>query len=365
MRQMASFPDMAITDALTDYLEGCHAEGFSEQTIGLYRNVLRLFVRFASEHGCTTVGDITLHLAVGWQQYLRVARPKRAGKARRMQGGRLAPHTVNLYSRVLRAFTSKLTDLEYLEENPLRRLKPGRLPIKQVQPLSEEDQRRILQGVDPASRLGKRDQAVAAVLLDTGMRASELCNLRVKDVDLVTGEVRISSGKGGKDRTVALGRSSRLLLRNYISAARPVSAEGLDDVEWLFLTRDARRMKCSTLRRIVRRLGEAVGVAELFPHRIRHTFGVSYLKAGGDVLTLQRILGHTTLHMVNHYMHLTTSDVVERHRACSPVDNLPGVRAATGFGRRHHQRKVARLIRTAEGKLIVILPLGQVIDVEP
>ena len=85
--------------------------------------------------------------------------------------------------------------------------------------------------------------------------------------------------------------------------------------------------------------------ARLTVHLFRHTFAVSYLKAGGDVLTLQRILGHTSLRMVNHYVHLARSDVVARHRRHSPVDRLQlpcAVDRVTRGRARHRRRCVIR-----------------------
>ena len=125
----------------------------------------------------------------------------------------------------------------------------------------------------------------------------------------------------------------------------------------MFLTRQRRPLTRYTLGRVLGRLAARTGLANIHPHRFRHTFGVTYLRAGGDVLTLQRILGHTTLVMVNHYLHLASSDVVSRHQAHSPLDRLPNGRTfrpcGTGGAPRHlrqNRRPQGRSPRPPHGK---------------
>ena len=112
----------------------------------------------------------------------------------------------------------------------------------------------------------------------------------------------------------------------YLQLARPWPDDPDPDADRVFLTRQRRPFSRYTLGRVLDRLAARTGLANIHPHRFRHTFGVTYLRAGGDVLALQRILGHTTLVMVNHYLHLASSDVVIRHQAHSPLDRLPNER---------------------------------------
>ena len=129
----------------------------------------------------------------------------------------------------------------------------------------------------------------------------------------------------------------------------PIAADDPDpDADRVFLTRQRRPFTRYTLGRVLKRLAARAKLANIHPHRFRHTFGVTYLRAGGDVLTLQRILGHTTLVMVNHYLHLSSSDVVDRHRAHSPLDRLPNGRT---FRRAAPSRQPAWLRTRAAGAL--------------
>jgi integrase/recombinase XerD len=160
------------------------------------------------------------------------------------------------------------------------------------------------------------------VLLDTGLRASELCALNVGDVDLKSGQVRVKHGdpggaKGGKGRVVFLGQTARRSLWRYLATRQ----DGDEPDAPLFLGKWQRRMNKNVLRQLIARLGAKAGVAHAHPHRFRHSFALTYLRSGGDVFTLQALLGHSTLEMVQHYARLAQVDIEHAHRRASPVDN--------------------------------------------
>ena len=97
-------------------------------------------------------------------------------------------------------------------------------------------------------------------------------------------------GKGARDRTVALGQRARSMMDRYLQLARPWPDDPDPDADRVFLTRQRRPFSRYTLGRVLDRLAARTGLANIYPHRFRHTFGVTYLRAGGDVLALQRIL---------------------------------------------------------------------------
>ena len=167
-----------------------------------------------------------------------------------------------------------------------------------------------------------RDTALLLLLLDTGVRASELCALKVGDLDLKTGKVEIKNGllggaKGGKGRTVYMGRSARRAIWHYLSRRE----DGRDQDAPLFLVSGNRLLRPNALLHVIEGIGKRAGVSSAFPHKFRHTFAITYLRSGGDVFTLQQILGHGSLDMVRHYARIAQSDVADAHRRASPVDN--------------------------------------------
>jgi len=169
-----------------------------------------------------------------------------------------------------------------------------------------------------ARPMALRDQAIIRTLLDTGIRASELCNVTIADADLENHRIKVF-GKGAKERILRTGnRTTRALWRYqttrapHLSGAAPLFANnnGFEEP----LTRRA-------LGSMLSRCGERAGVRAVYPHRFRHTFAIVYLRSGGDAYSLQILLGHTTLDMVRRYLAIAQADVENAHRKASPVDN--------------------------------------------
>ena len=163
-----------------------------------------------------------------------------------------------------------------------------------------------------------RDYAMVMVLMDTGMRVSELCRLNVQDVDLDTGEVIIEpfgTGRKTHGRTVYLGNGTTKRLWMYLTNRKKIYP-----TDPLFLSEDNRRMTRNGVRQLIGKLGTRAGIAHAHPHKFRHTFAIEFLRNGGDIFTLQRLLG-TTLSVVLHYLDIAKTDVQNAHRRASPVDN--------------------------------------------
>lgn len=125
-------------------------------------------------------------------------------------------------------------------------------------------------------------------------------------------------GKGQKERIVSFGSSGQKALMKYIFHFR---LEPLTD-DRVFLNLDGRPMTEAGLKLMIQRLAQSSGVKRLHAHLLRHTFAVNYLMNGGDVLTLQQILGHTTLEIVRHYINLANAHVMTQHMRFSAVDQM-------------------------------------------
>jgi len=163
-----------------------------------------------------------------------------------------------------------------------------------------------------------RDQAVVRMLLDTGIRASELCDLRLEHLDAKNQRVKVF-GKGSKERIIRVGRRTTRAIWRYLTA-RPDAR--LSDPLFVATGEVSQPMTRSSLYHLVRRLGDrAKVVPAAYPHRFRHTFAVSFLRNGGDVFSLQSLLGHSSLEMVHRYVALAQTDTENAHRRASPVDN--------------------------------------------
>ena len=161
-----------------------------------------------------------------------------------------------------------------------------------------------------------RDIAIMLVLLDTGMRVSELCALKVSDYDRKQGRLIIRHGKGDKPRVVYMGQAAQRALWRYL-AERTETPAGAP----LLATRADRRMNKDSVLGMIAHAGERAGVAGASCHRFRHTFAVNFLRNGGNILALQDLLGHSSMEMVRRYARQAEVDLAKAQKRASPADN--------------------------------------------
>jgi integrase/recombinase XerC len=199
--------------------------------------------------------------------------------------------------------------------------------------------------------------AIIVVMLDTGLRLSEITNLKLDDSHIDEGYLKVM-GKGAKERIVPIGRLAEKLLQRYVFHFRPGPIR-LDNNN-LFLTLDGYPISNEAVRLILKRIGRKSGIKRFHPHLCRHTFATNYLINGGDVFSLQQILGHTSLEMVRRYVTLASAQVRVQHRKFSPMDrmNLGRVRLArvpwngrsNGNGDRNGNRELRHLAAMSSDK---------------
>lgn len=161
----------------------------------------------------------------------------------------------------------------------------------------------------------KRDRAIILTLLDTGIRSSELCALQVQDFNSEQGRLFIRHGKGDKQRHVYMGERTQkaIWLYNLDRDLRPTDI--------LFATKTKNKLNRDNLRHTLQGIAEVAGVDDVFTHRFRHTFAINFLRNGGNVFELQRILGHEELDTVKVYLAIAQVDIATAQRTHSPADN--------------------------------------------
>ena len=167
-------------------------------------------------------------------------------------------------------------------------------------------------GVRPSAL---RDRAIIVLLLDTGLRAEELCSLLISDYDTKRGSITVRHGKGDKPRTVYLGDVSRKHLWRYL-ASRPATQPRSP----LFASRKGGKLDGGGVRRLIIRLGVRCGVPDATLHRFRHTFALNFIRNGGNLFALQDLLGHASLEMVRRYARLAESDLQAAQQRASVAD---------------------------------------------
>jgi integrase/recombinase XerD len=232
----------------------------------------------------------------------------------------------------LNTFWSWLIAEEFADRHPLQTLKASRAESPPIEPLSQGEVRKLLSacemtkswqnrpGVSTKRPTAERDKAIVWLMYDTGVRVSELCNLKIGNVDLQNNRALVL-GKGNKSRYVRIGRRCNKAIWRYLTTRE---SKLPDDPFIVVYHHDLERpMNRRVLGRLIKRLGKRAEIqGRVYPHRLRHTFAIQFLRHGGDIYTLQALLGHTSLEMVKRYLKIAEADTVVAHRRASPGDHL-------------------------------------------
>ena len=297
-------------------------EGKSLNSIAIVTCSVNYFLEFLVSHGASTdAAQTSLHEIRAFIFHLQQKPCFSNHPFTPVQDKGLSGHTVNCYVRSLRIFFSWLVSEEIIGINPFDRVKIPRPPRKVMPTFSVLQIQQLLDTMDTSTAEGYRNYVIILTLLDTGLRVSELCGLLRSNLRLEDGILKVM-GKGNKERLIPIGKEVQRLLWRYINHHRP--QPNLPNCDLLFLTQDGKPLTKDRLEKIMTRFGRKAGLVGIrcSPHTLRHTAAVSFLRNGGDVFSLQRLLGHSSLEMTRRYCELADTDVKRAHITASPVDNL-------------------------------------------
>lgn len=226
----------------------------------------------------------------------------------------------NVSAKTLRNYHSDLSALwqwavqrGLCDENIIRSIRAPIAEKKEVIPFERAEIIALINQTvqSPNQVIALRNKAMLYILLDTGVRASELCGLKTQDINQVTMHITVF-GKGRKERRIPISETTLSSIKNYLQ-------ERTGKSDWVFTTLNNRPADRNRLADILEAIGNRAGVAHVHPHRFRHTFAIQFLRNGGSIYSLQRILGHTTLDMVKRYLAISQIDLDRDHATASPV----------------------------------------------
>jgi site-specific recombinase XerD len=300
---------MLFSRAVEGFILSCNARGLSDNTIDSYKRALSKYLAFHPDKKVDQYRSNDIETFLAAQQVSNKSRKN--------------------YFIALSSFWTWALQEQICGQHILRGLHPPRAEVHAIEPFSQGEIRDVLAAVnrsrsyrspagvprDHALRHSIRNRAIILLLLDTGIRASELCGLSMENVNIKKSLVTVF-GKGSKERTVPISSRTGQALWRYVSAR-----EQLRNPDPLFITTNGDRLDRRHLAHVLKQIGMRAGIDNVHPHRFRHTFAITYLRNGGDIYTLQAILGHSTLEMVRTYLMLASVDIEDAHRRASPVEN--------------------------------------------
>lgn len=290
---------ISTIEAYRLFLADRKSQGLEAGTLRFYKDKVGLFARWCEANGYTSVADITPAIVRAYFAHLR--------DKGNSQG------TQNAAGRGIRAFLRWCEAEEITEAHPLRNVKIPRPPKEVLPAFTPADVQKLL-AVAP----DERSRALVLFLLDTGIRVGELCRLNGEDIDIAAGTVLIRRGKTGKTRTVFLSAASRKALLAYWKVAG--WPEGYTPV-WRN-ERNGKRLTDSGIRQPLQEMGREAGVKGAKPHQFRRTFAITALRAGVDLHTLARMMGHSGLQVLKQYLDISDADTRAAHERASVVDTF-------------------------------------------
>lgn len=303
---------------INDWLLDGELRQLTPRTMSWRRDHMERFLWFLRDRECTAVGTAEIK-----QYMLYLAKSHEEPEGRWGNPKNRAPMravSIQNYHRLLRAFFNWLVEEELLPSSPMKKVPAPVCRTEIKQPLPDELIPALVRAAQRSDN-PRRNEAIVLVLLDTGMRATELCSLKMKDLDLAARSFRVL-GKGNKYRSGYLGRDATRSLATYL---RTQEREPDDTV---FVSSGGQLLgqplKASGLYQTLKRLAMSVGMDHHLcgPHALRRTFAINMLRNGANVFTVQNLLGHTDIEMTRRYCAIAEADVEKQHRTFSPIDRL-------------------------------------------
>ena len=289
------------------------SDGKSPKTVQWYNQALGIFTGWLAQDGMSTcledIGEDEVRLFILHLQ------------ERKGLWGVDSSHTVNIRVRSLRAFFNWLNRKGHTESHRLEDVKPPKVRKREIEILTDEEIESIFAAINPNTAMGARSGAIFSLMLDAGLRLSEVVTLKYRDVHLDGQYVKIL-GEGNKERVVAFGSNCRRALANYAQHHRFENKNKDERPGTFFLSRFGTAMSPDALRSLTERLSKSAGVPRLHPHLMRHTYATRFLLNGRNVFLLQQNLGHTTLEIFRRYVHIANRMAALVSQDFSPLDRF-------------------------------------------
>lgn len=302
---------ITFSEAVEGYLLAATARHLSKHTIADYVNTYRKFQVFLNDD--PSINQISTNQIEAFLAIQTVSKK-----------------TILNYLTGLSALWTWAVDNEIVSEHIVHKVERPKPEKRSIVPYSEADIKSMLSALTHSNlytRPGKgesqhslphqeRNRAIIFLLLDTGIRATELCELKIHQADLQNRRITVF-GKGSKERTIPISHRTAQAIWRYLKTERQEDYIS----ERLFTTINGSPMDRDRLFKSIRSISRRASVKGANVHRFRHTFAINYLRNGGDPFSLQIILGHSTMEMVKNYLAIAQADIENNHLRASPVDH--------------------------------------------
>ncbi len=277
---------------ITAFLEVLENEKhYAHNTVINYKKDLELFYYFCHEQGLNNPKDIDYQVIRAFLNYL--------------YNKKYSNRAISRHISSLRSFYKYLKKEDVIKNNPMTLISNPKIEKKLPKVVYSKELEIILTTPDLNTPLGIRDTLILELLYATGVRVSELVNIKLMDIDMAQKEIKIL-GKGSKERIVLYGMRCATLIENYLHNVRPRLINTQYSQSYLLLSKTGRPINTREIRYIIDDVVKKAGLKiHISPHVLRHTFATDLLNNGADLRSVQQLLGHESLSTTTIYTHIT------------------------------------------------------------
>ena len=282
-----------------------YEKNLSANTTNAYRNDLKKFISYLEDISITDFNEVSSNNLSSFFELQREIGIDSATSAR--------------YMSSLKGFFSYMENNNYIEKNPTGKLTSVKIGRKLPAVLSFNEIEKILNAPKTDDIAGLRDKAILETFYSSGLRVSELLNLKINDLYFDDEVVKVL-GKGSKERIVPLGSSAIKWLKEYLIRSRPHLDKKSKSQNFVFLNlKRGTKISRMAIWNIVKRYADEAGIKkEIHPHTFRHSFATHLLEGGADLRAVQEMLGHADISTTQIYTHIDRNYIKQVHRDHHP-----------------------------------------------
>ena len=294
---MKEYPEL---ENFLDYLST--ERGLSKNTIQSYKRLLR---RFLSSLKRRKISIKAINSTIILEHITN-----------RRSGGN-SPRTIGTVIASIKSFVRYLLYVGRLSKNVIDDIQAPRFGQKIPRFLDSSEIDHMIESINTQTSTGIRDKAMLEILYGAGVRVTELCELRLSQVDIINRFITVI-GKGNKERTIPYGRKAQTALKNYLKHARGVFQKD-NRCDIVFLTRRGRGWTRQGVWKWIKEIGRATKISKnIYPHLIRHTFATHVLSGGADIRCVQELLGHSDISTTQIYTHVDLPRLIAIYKRFHP-----------------------------------------------
>lgn len=276
---------------------------YTKKTASTYKQVLIKYEKFLNNRDLLKVNN---DISVSYKAYL-------------LQSG-LSNKTASLHLSAIRSFYNFLIEIEAINTNPFLNLKNPKVPKKLPNFLKKQETEKILES-NRLDDLEIRNALIVEFLYATGLRVSELCNIKLNDINESDGTIKIL-GKGNKERIIFFNACNKELFDLYLNKVRNNILDNIPS-EYLFISKRGKNLTTRTVENIVKEYALKSGIkTKVSPHTLRHTYATDLLDNGADIRSVGELLGHSSLSTTGIYTHVTSATLKSAYKKTHPRGNM-------------------------------------------